>query len=48
MERQKSSQLPKWLDNNQLDIKSVINVWKGLNTKRTAFLQIVRMQENAL
>ena len=41
----KSSKLPKLLEDNHLDTK--FKVWRGLNIKRSAFLQVVRMQENA-
>ena len=43
----KSSKLPKLLEDNHLDTKLITKVWRGLNIKRSAFLQVVRMQENA-
>ena len=43
----KSSKLPKLLEDNHLDTKIITKVWRGLNIKRSAFLQVVRMQENA-
>lgn len=47
-ENKKSFTLPKMFNNRFINIKPTIQAWKLLNIKKNAFIQIVKMQENAM